>query len=275
MYQEKVNFVVDKSKCIGCGKCLNVCPGNMVGGNVLNFKDGCPDMIDQTNVGTWKGCWKCQHCLAVCPTGAISIFGIKPEDVPEKPSEKIKEDLSKLIAYRRSCRSFLKKDVEKTIIDSILNSLNNMPTGGNNQSLEFSIVETRSAMKQIYHAVFRKSQISLFAEEETDDFSKLRLYDAPCLFIAHKAKDERFQDGPIVEINIATAYFELLANANDLGTVISTYAAEQLSKSKEARKLLRIPDNHEVMVVVGFGYPEIKYARGVKKDRSRKMHRIR
>lgn len=25
-------------------------------------------------------CWRCQHCLAVCPQGAISIFGKKPED---------------------------------------------------------------------------------------------------------------------------------------------------------------------------------------------------
>ena len=22
----------------------------------------------------WNGCWKCEHCLAVCSSGAISIF---------------------------------------------------------------------------------------------------------------------------------------------------------------------------------------------------------
>ena len=273
--QERANFIVDKSKCINCGRCLSVCPGNMVGGNVLEMRDGCPHMVDETNLGTWRGCWRCEHCLAVCPTGAISIFGIKPEDVPAKPSESIKDDLPKLISYRRTCRSFLKKDVDKNTIDKILNSISNMPTGGNNQSLEFSIVETRQAMKRIYQAVFGNKQMSIFGDEETDDFSKLRLYDAPCLFIAHKAKSDRFQDGPLVEINIATAYFELLANANGLGTVISTYAAELLSKSKDARRLLNIPDDHELMVVVGFGYPKITYARGVKKDRSRKMYRIR
>ncbi len=275
MIEETANFKVDKSKCISCGRCLAVCPGNMVGGDVLELKDGCPVMVDETNLGTWKGCWKCQHCLAVCPTGAISIFGIKPNEVLEKPNESIKDELPKLISYRRTCRSFLKKDVDKVTIDTILESLSNMPTGGNNQSLEFTVVETRDAMKKLYQAVFENKQMTIFADNETDDYSKLRLYDAPCLFIAHKAKNERFQDGPIVEINIATAYFELLANANGLGTVISTYAAELLAKSKEARRLLNIPDSHELMVVVGFGYPKITYARGIKKDRSRKIHRLR
>ncbi len=274
MFEEIANFKVDKSKCTGCGKCLSVCPGNMVGGNVLDFQDGNPVMVDEKNLGTWKGCWKCQHCLAVCPTGAISVLGVKPEDVPAMPNESIKDELAKLIAYRRTCRAFLKQDVDKKVIDSILDSLSNLPTGGNNQSLEFCVVESRKAMKQVYQAVFGGKQMSMFETTENDDFSKLRLYDAPCLFIAHKAKDARFQDGPLVEINIATAYFELLANANNLGTVISTYSAELLSKSKEARRLMHIPEDHELMVVVGFGYPKIKYARGVKKDRSRKMFRL-
>ncbi|MFQ9525611.1 MAG: 4Fe-4S binding protein [Eubacterium ramulus] len=23
----------------------------------------------------WYGCWGCQHCLTVCPNGAISVLG--------------------------------------------------------------------------------------------------------------------------------------------------------------------------------------------------------
>jgi hypothetical protein len=34
-----------------------------------------------------------------------------------------------------------------------------------------------------------------------------------------------------------------------------------------------IPDNHYTKLMVGFGYPEIPYARGVQKDRSAKIHR--
>lgn len=41
----------------------------------------------------------------------------------------------------------------------------------------------------------------------------------------------------------------------------------------EARKLLGIPEDHYMKLIVGFGYPEIPYARGAQKDRSAKIHR--
>lgn len=41
----------------------------------------------------------------------------------------------------------------------------------------------------------------------------------------------------------------------------------------EARELLGIPPDHYMKLIVGFGYPEIPYARGVQKDRSSKVHR--
>ena len=261
----KANFKVDLNKCIGCGMCLNVCPGNMVGGDVLKMQDGHPVMIDENNYG-WRGCWRCQHCLAICPKGAISIFDVKAEDVASKPSAKIKEDLSKLMKFRRSCRAYQKEDVPEEIIDEIVDAVNAVPTGGNNYGLEFSIVYSRHAMGEIYRLFKEENGLSLL-DDEADDYSELRLYDAPHLFVAHKEVGDRFKDGAISEINLATAYFELLANAYGLGTIISTYSAELLSKSKSIREYLHIPNNHRLINVVGFGYPKYLYQRGVKKNK--------
>ena len=269
---KSAKFEVNKEKCIGCGMCLNVCPGNMVGGDVLRMEDGHPTMVDQTKFG-WEGCWRCQHCLAVCPVGAISILGVSPEKVSEKPDSIIKEELPKLMKYRRTCRDFKKEDVDAETIDAILEAVSAVPTGGNNQRLEFSVVYHRDVMRQIYQAVIGKTKPVNLLEEEEEDFSELRIYDAPHLFIAHKAAGDRFRDGDYVEINLATAYFELLANANGLGTVISTYSAELLSKNKEALRLLEIPEDHTFMTVVGFGYPMYEYARGISKER--KVHKIK
>ena len=73
--EQKTHFQIDKSKCIKCGKCINTCSGM-----VIEFgADGYPQMKEFERFG-WRGCWRCQHCLAVCPQGAISIFGKKPED---------------------------------------------------------------------------------------------------------------------------------------------------------------------------------------------------
>jgi hypothetical protein len=53
-----------------------------------------------------------------------------------------------------------------------------------------------------------------------------------------------------------------------------SYPAEVLNELvPEARAMLGIPDNHYTKLMVGFGYPEIPYARGVQKDRSAKIHR--
>ena len=261
----KANFQVDVKKCIGCGICLYVCPGNMVGGNVLKMQDGHPVMIDENNY-SWRGCWRCQHCLAVCPKGAISIFDINPEDVSSKPSHNIKEDLPKLMKFRRSCRAYKKDDVLEEIIDELMSAVSAVPTGGNNYGLEFTVVSSRKAMGEIYHLYKEENGLSLF-DENQDDYSELRIYDAPHLFIAHKELGDRFKDGGISEINFATAYFELVANAYGLGTIISTYSAELLTKSKAIRDYLHIPENHRVFNVVGFGYPQYPYQRGAKKNK--------
>lgn len=257
-------FHVNSEKCNGCGRCLAVCPGNMTGGSVLKMVNGKPVMVDQNHFG-WRGCWRCEHCMAVCPDGAISIFGISPDQSPARPDSDIADNLSRLVAYRRTCRAYRKDEVNPQLINQILETLSAMPTGGNSYGIEFSVVDTRRGMKKLYEAIFPYQQTSLFEEE--NDFHKLGLYNAPHLFIAHKNVGNRFHDGDLTELGIATGYFELLANAYGLGTVICNYAAEQILKSKEARNLLDIPPDHTALAAVGFGYPAIPYARGVVKHK--------
>ena len=270
---KSAGFAVDREKCTGCGLCLNVCPGNMVGGDVLRMEDGHPVMVDQEKFG-WQGCWQCQHCMAVCPVGAVSVLGVSPDEVSAKPDASVREELPRLMTYRRTCRDFRKEDVDEATIDEIMSAVSAVPTGGNNNRLEFSVVYSREAMRKVYSAVFEKNQqMSFFDVEGDDDLSALRIYDAPHLFIAHKAPRDRFRDGDFVEMNIATAYFELLANAYGLGTVISSYSAELLSENSEALALLGIPEDHRFMTVVGFGYPKYQFARGIRKERP--VHKVR
>ena len=53
-----------------------------------------------------------------------------------------------------------------------------------------------------------------------------------------------------------------------------SYSAEVLNElTPEVIAMLNIPKDHYTGIIVGFGYPEIEYARGVQKDRSTKTHR--
>lgn len=52
------------------------------------------------------------------------------------------------------------------------------------------------------------------------------------------------------------------------------YNAEVLNElAPAARKMLNIPEDHYMGLIFGFGYPEIRYACGVQKERRGKVHR--
>ena len=284
--REKARFSVDKSKCIGCGKCVNVCSGM-----VLELsKSGYPQMKEFERFG-WRGCWRCQHCLAVCPEGAISIFGKKPEDSLLPPPPEMGEYMERLVANRRSCRRFLDKNVEPEIITGILTAMTAAPTGGNAQNVEYTVIDDKERVREIRQIAYAKMEADAKRHIYTHSFSdfyygKMKESDntvrkgdllfcgAPHLFIAHERCVGKWAEDSKTNCHIAAAYFELLCNAHGLGTTIMSYSAEVLNElAPEAREMLGIPADHYTGLIIGFGYPEIKYARGVQKERKGKIHR--
>jgi len=280
--ENKARFIIDEDKCIGCEKCVNVCSGM-----VLELHGGIPQMKSFDRFG-WSGCWKCQHCLAVCPEGAISIFGKKPEDSPEFPDGSISENIDRLVATRRSCRRYLDKNVDKALIDTILHDMENVPTGGNSQGLEFTVIDDKDAVKRLWDVAYRgmeanarKGQYSsgisrwmynkMKQSEATVRKDDMLFCGAPHLFVAHQRAKGQWASDAIADCNIASAYFELICNAHGLGTVMMSYSASVIRDVPEASRI--IPEDHYMGIIVGFGYPEIRYARGVQKDRRMKIHR--
>ncbi len=60
-----VGLEVDKSKCIGCGKCKESCPLNL------------PDIIEGKARNTSPLCMRCPLCIGACPMEAIRFVGKK------------------------------------------------------------------------------------------------------------------------------------------------------------------------------------------------------
>ena len=284
--EQKTHFTVDRSKCIKCGKCINVCSGM-----VLEFgRDGCPEMKLFERFG-WRGCWRCQHCLAVCPTGAISIFHKDPNESLAPPPREMGDYMERLITNRRSCRRFLDKNVDPEIITSMLTAMAAAPTGGNAQGVEYTVIDDKDRVREIWKIAYAKMDSDAKRHVYTHSFNDfysgkmkesektvrkgdLLFCGAPHLFISHERCAGKWAEDSKVNCNIATAYFELLCAAHGLGTIIMSYPAEVLNElAPQARELLHIPRDHYTGLIVGFGYPEIPYTRGVQKDRSSKIHR--
>ena len=77
-----MSIAIDKSKCVGCGRCIEVCPGNLIK-LVADEKAVCsrPEQngevmqsLRKAVIRREKDCWGCTSCLKECKTGAIAFF---------------------------------------------------------------------------------------------------------------------------------------------------------------------------------------------------------
>ncbi|MGN0662079.1 MAG: ferredoxin family protein [Faecalibacterium sp.] len=55
---------IEPAMCIGCGRCADVCPGNLL------RLDEAPKAVMLHP----QDCWGCTACLKECPTGALQYF---------------------------------------------------------------------------------------------------------------------------------------------------------------------------------------------------------
>ena len=270
----QANFVVDIEKCVGCGKCVKVCPGGILSLD----QEKKPEMTDFKKFG-WNGCWKCEHCLAVCPTGAISIFGHRPENsLPAVDYEIAAPIIDSLMAGRRSCRRYKDKNVDASVINDMLDRLAAAPNGGNKQQVEFTVIDDKEYMRRFRQLAYsRMKELAAqdiypkgFDKASYDDMKRwektvrpdMLFCGAPHILIPHAPLGH---GEPIQDVVIAGTYFELLCASRVLGAVMLTFPLGALEQMPDIKAMLDIPDDHYIGMIIGFGYPEIRYARGVQR----------
>ena len=92
---------------------------------------------------------------------------------------------------------------------------------------------------------------------------------APHLLIPHAPLGH---GEPVQDVLVAGTYFELLCASRGLGAVMMTYPLGVHDLMPAIKALLEIPEDHYIGMLIGFGYPEISYARGVQKTMD--AHRV-
>ena len=264
-------FNVDEGKCVKCGACVRDCAFK-----ALRMREGGgPEMA-------WpERCMRCQHCLAVCPVGAVEFDGRRPEDsVPRKglalPSA---EAVENWLRTRRSVRRFSgTSDVDRATLDRILKVLGNTPTGCNARALTFTCIPTREAMDRFKGGFIK-------AIENHRDGNKLlpRWLAVPAIRLRRGGEDMFFRGAPgmlIVssdetvpgvktpreDVTIACSNFELLANANGISTCWCGFlnlVQKEVPELLEATVGLRRSTPFYAML---FGVGTVAYPRGVQRD---------
>lgn len=139
---EKFQLNVDTTSCIRCGKCVKVCPSQVIQQESKNAK---------VRIVASENCMSCGHCVAICPKKAVSHSAFPSEkihtfDRKEYPSA---SQLALLLKARRSNRAFSAKPVSQEILMQIVEAAHYAPTAHNNQQVAFTLVTDLEKLRQI------------------------------------------------------------------------------------------------------------------------------
>ncbi|MBR1754223.1 nitroreductase family protein [bacterium] len=261
-----INFKVDKEKCVHCGLCIKDCMSE-----IITFDENkIPVTIEERE----KNCIKCQHCLSVCPVGAISVLDKNPEESTEFKHEFNSDEILELIKERRSIRYYKKQNVEPEQLQKLKDMLKYVPTGVNNHQLHFTFVENLDMMEQIRTKV--KATLLDLVDNNKIAARMFRRYLVPI----KKGKDVIFRGAPhmvIVSTHekapckdidpiIALSYFELYAKSLGIGTCWCGLAYYCFSMIPHLKNIIKVPKTHKIAYVMLFGYPEFNYKRSTQPE---------
>lgn len=262
-----LQFTIDESRCTRCHACADDCPVK-----IINLKQGWPNIppIRQVN------CLKCFHCLAICPTAALSILGRHPDDsVPLRGALPAANQMEALLRGRRSVRRYREENLDRETIDRLLTAGGHGASGHNDRQVRFTVLDNREQLRRLRDAVLARvaelagmrqlpaglEYFASFVRAWERNGEDVIFRGAPHLVIASADAD---CSTPRVDCLIALAGFELMAQSLGIGTLwngLAKWSFERIMPELPAR--LGIPTNHRIGYLMSFGRPAVSYRRTV------------
>jgi len=282
-----VTTTIDAEVCISCGECVRVCPQDTIS---MQNKKAC---ITGDNSLT------CDHCRAACVSGAVTVGGIDESlsrfesfQAERKWLPHGKYDivgLVNLMQSRRSCRNYLEKPVEKTLLDDLVKIGITAPSGSNCQMWSFNVLPDRSSVeafarrvKRFYENLNQMAEkswlrflLKLIRKPELDSYYE-NYYESVKEGLAdwdEKGKDLLFHGAPAVIIVaskeeascpsedalLATQNILLGAHSLGLGTCLVGFVVSAMNRDRKICDVIKLPKDESVYAVIAVGYPDEKY----------------
>ncbi|MDL2321736.1 nitroreductase family protein [Desulfosarcina sp. OttesenSCG-928-B08] len=261
-----LQFHVDESRCIACGVCVEDCVAE-----VLVIQDGKAAMSAE---GRFE-CIGCQHCFAVCPVGAVSVMGLNPDAAISATEPAVDPDaLDLFVRRRRSIRKFSREPVPPELLDRILSGVGYAPTGVNSLMRHFTVIRDPEVMNR-----FREKCADVLVAKGSALEPEWQWLADAAEDVLKGGRDAMFRGAPHIicatvpqeapcgreDCLIALSYFDILAQANGVGTTWAGIAYWMISSVPEIRAILGIPEDHVIGYALLFGMPAISYPRTVQR----------
>lgn len=177
-------------------------------------------------------------------------------------------DVLEAIKRRRSIRNYKPDNIPRDVVDKLLEALRLAPSGGNRQPYKFIIVQDEATKKKLAAAckwnpgrpnghdfVAEAPMVIVACGSEKEGVT--RYYKHGQVFLTMGLAPDQIDKDPIeyqnlmpLDLAIAMDHLTLVATAEGLGTCWIAALDEM-----EVKKLLFVPDDMRVLIVMPVGYP--------------------
>jgi nitroreductase/NAD-dependent dihydropyrimidine dehydrogenase PreA subunit len=277
---------IDADVCKKCGSCASTCP-------VMVFLQPEKRTVPKIDGAQLDVCFGCGQCVSICPQGAIShsrypegtVHPLRPEYAPSY------EQVHELIGSRRSQRSYRNKPVEREVIEKVLDIARLGPSGHNEQSTEFVVIQDEKMIHEIGRltaeglkrlAVPFKYGIGRmmmrlmmgprgveYLGELAPEFEALaEMYKSGTDIILHQppvlllfCADSVGGTFAATNATIALHNAALAAESLGLGCFYAGFVATVSERSNSIAKLISLPETHNIYGALAMGYPRLKFKR--------------
>ena len=273
-----LQFQVDQQKCTRCGQCAQDCPSRII--------EQAGDAVPVIRPENEERCIRCQHCLAVCPAAAIHIFGRDPANSIQLQAASFPklDQMLNLVRGRRSVRKYKDENVDPALLQRLLAALGNVPSAVNRMPLIFQVIDDKDVMGRLRTKTLQGLQEAIQAGHIPEQHAYL-VQAAPAWF--DRKIDVIFRGAPHMlvvvagpesicpqeDVNLALAYFELLAQSAGLGTVWCGLAKMAMEALPSVKAAVGIPDGQYYYTML-FGTPAVQYSRTVQRDDPARIRKI-
>ena len=276
-------ITVDLDRCTLCNACVNDCVARL-----FYIESDTLHIVDEFE----ERCILCGHCVAVCPVDVVKLKVydtkstdeiFKTEDLPDFQS------FYNLVLNRRSIRQFKDNAVPKELIEKLLDLARFSPTGSNSENVYYTVIKDKKTVAKISNYITIK--VKRFAETLEDPKGKeilkasmskeefnLAIENLPrtkaILKTIESGVDFWCWDGELIFIHgdltiggistnsaLSAAHIMLAAETLGLGTCSLGYLTFHANQSETIKKMINLPENHEVGYSLTIGYPKVKYKR--------------
>ena len=258
--------VIDPEKCTRDRKCVRACPSRLL---TMDTPQSAPTATQEFAAY----CLKCGHCVAVCPTGALSLDWLRPEGcTPMLPELRLTpEQAEQFLTGRRSIRAFKRATVDRAVIEKILRVASSAPSAKNMQPWHWIVVQSPEDVRRYAGMVidWMRSILKAAPEKAAErgfdrvvaawDRGEERICrGAPHLIVAHA--DRNWMFGP-EDCSLAIGIADLYATSLGLGCCWAGYLYSAINAHPPLSAALGLPENHKAFGAIMLGHPRFEYRR--------------